>query len=155
MVKRIQAEIKASPFTWIGKKVKAYQDNDKKYDKLDSWGKANVVADEIAKKDLKQVKNQPRQMYHAKKSEGWTILLNKTIVATKFEKKIIAHCTEKDSKQYWYKQMGIPEVIQAHMDWTTFMKITSALSSQFHSKALSRYCSDRKKYGSKEGKEYK
>ena len=98
MVKRIQAEIKASPFKWVGKKVKTHQDKDKDYNKLDCWGKANVVADEIAKKHLERIKNLPRWQHNIQQSEGWTMSLTNNIVTTKFEKKIIAHCTETDKK---------------------------------------------------------
>ena len=49
IIKRIQAEIAASPIRWKGKKVKGYQDKDKAYDDLDCWGKANVLANKEKK----------------------------------------------------------------------------------------------------------
>ena len=49
IVKRIRAEIKKSPITWIGHKVKAHQDKHTKFQDLDPWGKANVLADHDAK----------------------------------------------------------------------------------------------------------
>ena len=63
MVKRIKAEIRALPFKWIGKKVKAHQDENKDYDNLTIWEKANVKADEVAKKHLNRIQNQPRPTY--------------------------------------------------------------------------------------------
>ena len=42
MVKQIRTEIAMLPFTWIGKKVKAHQDDNKKYEDLTSWEKANM-----------------------------------------------------------------------------------------------------------------
>ena len=52
MVKRIRAEIKASPITWKGKKVQPHQDNEKTFDELSSWEEAKDIADKIAKKTL-------------------------------------------------------------------------------------------------------
>ena len=57
MVKRVRAEIKASPFKWIGKKVKAHQDETKDYEQLTSWVKAHVRSNKVAKKHLDQVQN--------------------------------------------------------------------------------------------------
>ena len=59
MVKRIRAEIAKSPFTWIGKKFKAHQDNTKNYADLTSWEKANVEADKVAKQHLDRIKTDP------------------------------------------------------------------------------------------------
>ena len=49
IIKRIQAEIAASPIRWKGGKVKGRQDKDKVYEDLDCWGKANALADKAAK----------------------------------------------------------------------------------------------------------
>ena len=132
MVKRIRNEIKQSPFTWIGKKVKAHQDDDKNYEDLDSWAKANVIADKVAKNHLKRIQNKPRQIHHMKESEGWTVALNGSTVTSKFEKKIIAHCTETTAKQYWYKRMGIQEQAQENMDWVVFQKTNKNMSPNKH-----------------------
>ena len=78
MVKRIRAELKASPFKWIGKKVKAHQDKAKDYDQLTSWEKANVCADKVAKQHLDPVQHQPRPTHNRVKSEGRTFSLEKT-----------------------------------------------------------------------------
>ena len=129
MVKRIRAEIAKSPFTWIGKKVKAHQDETKEYKDLTCWEKANIEADKVAKQHLVRVQNQPKQKHNPTKSEGWSVQLNDSIVTTKFEKKIISHCTDGATQQYWYKRMNIPAEAEHYVDWKNFQKTTSLLPS--------------------------
>ena len=52
IVKRIRVEIKKSPIKWIGKKVKAHQDNNEEVEQLDCWTKAKIMADKQAKAHL-------------------------------------------------------------------------------------------------------
>lgn len=49
--KEFEQKLRASPFKWIGKKVKAHQDDEKAYEELNSWEKANVAANEITKEN--------------------------------------------------------------------------------------------------------
>ena len=55
--------------------------------------------------------------------------LNNSILTTKFEKKIISHCTEQNTKHYWYKRMRIPAEAQQYVNWATFKKTSTLLSS--------------------------
>ena len=132
MVKRIRAEIKESPFKWIGKKVKAHQDEKKTYSELTSWEKANVVADEIAKKYWEQIQDKPRTVHQTTSAVGWTIRIKNKVLTTNFEKKIINHCTEQKIKDYWVKRFNIPEEERDNVDWKTFKKIATYTSSARH-----------------------
>ena len=49
LIKRVRKKIADSPVTWIRKKLKTHQDDNLSYDELDSWAKANVVADKLQK----------------------------------------------------------------------------------------------------------
>ena len=129
MLKRIRAEIATSPFIWIGKKLKAYQDDNKNYKDLTSWEKANVEADIVAKQHLDRIQNQPKPQHNPMQSEGWSVYLNNSILTTNFEKKIISHCTEENTNHYWYKCMQIPTKAQQYVDWATFKKTSALLTT--------------------------
>ena len=100
-VKKIRASIRSSGIEWVGKKVKAHQDNDKKYNTLDPWAKANIKADQIAKDYLQEIMNKEPIQYKPTKDDGWNVILNDKVVTRKFEKNIILHCTEHNIRRYW------------------------------------------------------
>ena len=57
LVKKIRASIRSSGIQWVGKKVKAHQDDTQDYDQLDSWAKANIIANKLAKAHLQNKTN--------------------------------------------------------------------------------------------------
>ena len=58
IVKRVRAEIKKSLIKWVGKKVKAHQDDNEDIKNLDCWAKAYIMADKQAKAHLRRVMRQ-------------------------------------------------------------------------------------------------
>ena len=74
IVKRIRAEIKKSPISWKGKKVKAHQDEHADAEQLDYWAKANILADKQAKAHLRQVLGRDNiSSIQQFQNEGWTV----------------------------------------------------------------------------------
>ena len=129
IVKRIRAAIKKSSVKWIGKKVKAHQDENTEFDQLDCWAKANILADKQAKAHLRRVLGQEtRSSIQQFENEGWTIQIGTKRITRRFEKQIIYHCTKKDIKRYWCNRFEINQEYREDIDWNVFVKATKEMT---------------------------
>ena len=118
LVKKIRALIRLSGIELVGKKVKAHQDDNKEYDTLDPWAKANIKADKIAKDYLQEIWNKEPIQYKPTQHAGWNVVLNNKVITRKFEKNIILHCTKHNIQQYWLQRFSIPdESARNNIDW--------------------------------------
>ena len=70
LIKKIRALIRSSGTEWVGGKVKAHQDDTQDYDNLDSWAKANIKADKIAKAYLQEIIDKEPAKYKPTKHDG-------------------------------------------------------------------------------------
>ena len=129
IVKRIRAAIKMSPIKWIGKKVKAHQDETSNIEQLDCWAKANILADKQAKAHLRRVLRQDnRSSIQQYENEGWTVQIGEKRITKKFEKQIIYHCTKEAIKQYWCERFAIDRDNWDSIDWKVFVRATKEMS---------------------------
>ena len=130
-MKRVRVEIKKSPIKWVGKKVKAHQDDNEDVKNLYSWAKANIMADKQAKAHLRRVMRQETlSSTQSYQNEGWTVQIgNKQIITRHFEKQLIYHCTKTDIKWYWCERFDIDLDRMRSIDWKVFSKTTSEMSA--------------------------
>ena len=128
LVKKIRASIRLSGIKWVGKKVKAHQDDDQEYDTLDPWAKANIKADKIAKDYLQEILTKEPITYKPTQHDGCNVTLNDKVITRKFETNIILHCTEHNIQQYWLRRFSIPAESATDIDWTTFQKTRKYLA---------------------------
>ena len=94
LIKRVQKKITDSPVKWIGKKVKAHQDDNLSYNKLDSWAKANVAADKLAEEHMTRIIHQLTPCYKRQQGDRWIVSVGDKIVTQQFDKTLMLHCTE-------------------------------------------------------------
>jgi len=115
----IRFHIKNSPIAWVQKHVKGHQDNHKKFAELDSWSQANVIADELAKAELR--KRRPIIQGPLLEGETWKLRCKGDAIAGGSDKQIRQAIHETKMHDRWNKQFGL-DGVEDEFDWDTFKR---------------------------------
>jgi len=115
----IKYHLKQSPIQWVKKHVKGYQDDHKKnFKDLDQWSQSNVLADQLAKAELRL-----RNAVNAKcilAGQNWTLCCNGKKITGDVEHLLRNNLHEAPMGKQWCMQFGINEDEENQIDWDMF-----------------------------------
>jgi len=100
----IRFHIKNSPIVLVQKHVKGHQDDHKKVAELDSWSQANVIADKLAKAELR--KRRPIIQGPLLEGETWKLCCKGDAIAGGSDKQIRQAIHETKMHDRWNKQLN-------------------------------------------------
>jgi len=80
----IKYHLKQSPIQWAKKHVKGHQDDHKKFKDLDEWSQANVLADQVAKAELRLGNTVYTDCILA--GQNWTLRCNRKLITGDVER---------------------------------------------------------------------
>ena len=107
--------------------VKAHQDDNHSYDQLDSWAKANVMADKLAEDHMQRILDQMTPRYQRRKEDGWIICTAGNIATQHFDSALTLHYTKHSAQENWCNRMNSLPADREAVDWDIFMKTTTQL----------------------------
>ena len=119
IVSMIRYHIKNSPIKWTCKHVKGHQDSKMKFEDLDEWGQANVIADQLAKEELRR--NRPILQGPLLEGQAWQLSCGDIQIAGDSERQIRNALHEQTMHQRWKTQFGLDE-IEEEFNWDAFKR---------------------------------
>ncbi len=156
----IRHHLQRSSIKWKWRHVKGHQDDKKKYEDLDCWGKATTRVDTLAKHNMQK---HPKQLTMDSKlpGSGWTIEINGEPLTSNVSKELYYHCTHKAVKLHWARRSGIDIDVFPHkhiyedINWEAIQKMTSMMPSHIRrwiTKHMSGNSATKPRYGTREEK---
>mmetsp|Transcript_8494 Transcript_8494/g.16012 ORF Transcript_8494/g.16012 Transcript_8494/m.16012 type:complete len:1891 (+) Transcript_8494:4302-9974(+) len=129
LLKRIQYEIRNAKVEYEYYKVKAHQDDIKKYDELDRWERANIKADFLAKQLIQQLGIEGYQELSIPITEktGWMLKLNNSLVTKNIRERIRTHVWAFRGKQYWVRRLRLQEAQVQYIWWDILESLGNTL----------------------------
>ena len=120
----IKYHLKHSPIQWVKKHVKGHQDDHKKFKDLDEWSQANVLADQLAKAELRLGNTVDTDCILA--GQTWTLRCNGKLITGDVERLLRNNLHEDPMRRRWCMQFGIPNNEVSAVDWDTFKRVCKA-----------------------------
>ena len=119
---QIRKELKNSPVQWKFKHVKGHQDDHKNEEELDEWAVANILADKMAKREMKKYLKDGCPYIKPLKIEGnvWQLQIDDKTVVKNIMSEVRKHQWDRPLKQYWSKKLGTQDT--KLIDWDIFTR---------------------------------
>ena len=110
----IRYNIKHSPIKWTSRHVKGHQDDAKRFGDLNEWGQMNVLADQLAKEELRR--NHPVLQGPLMAGQAWRFRCGEVEIAGDAKRQIRTALHEPTMQQRWKTQFGVNESDE-EFDW--------------------------------------
>ena len=133
ILKVIRTQVEESPVTWKYKHVKGHQDDDMKEGKtLDSWAKANILADKRADEYWRRrhgTGNRERPKPPVMQGEGWRLTIGGRTITMKVDEMIHKRVYRKMTAEYWKKKRRINPGTFHKVQWKQYKGALKTLPS--------------------------
>jgi len=120
----IKYHIKQSPIQWVKKHVKGHQDDHKNFQELDEFSQANVLADQLAKAELRL--GNIVEIDNTLAGQNWQLHCNGKMISGDIDRLLRNNLHEEKMHNRWCTQFGIEGDDVAKYDWDTFKRVCRA-----------------------------
>ena len=139
IISLIRNEIKISPITWKGTHVKGHQDDNNTYEELDVNSQANIIADNLAKRELSEWNDD--QNYWGMIGQPWGIVCGNQRICGNLEETLRLLMQEEHALKWWKRRLQIPISQYNNVDDEVYKKFRADTAKEIRNWAI-KYSSD-------------